>query len=233
MHIKKIATKKVSDSIVEQIEEMIKSGMIDAGEKLPSVRELGEMFGVGRSAVRDAITILKGKGVVEVKQGDGAYILKFTSTRLFNNDLLVPNSKDIKELFQVRKLLEAGIVEMAAINRTEADLLFMEKSLINDSMEGWESDYHFHTAIAKAAGNQIIIQLIQLISTLMKNAMIDFHHYIEKNPSTLQVIERQHLRIYECIKLAKPLEAKEMMIEHLNIVENLLLKSHVLKVLPG
>jgi GntR family transcriptional regulator, transcriptional repressor for pyruvate dehydrogenase complex len=227
--VKKISTKKVSDSVVEQIEEMIKSGSFQAGEKLPSVRELCEMFGVGRSAVRDAITTLKGKGAVEVKQGEGAYILEFDSTRLFNNHLLLPGYRDISELFQVRKILEAEIAEMAALNRSEADLHLMEKILSNQSIKGWESDYHLHTAIAKAAGNEIIIQLVQFISATMKKAMIDFHNYIEKIPTTVQVIENQHIRIYESIKLAIPQKAKQTMIEHLNFVEKELLQSHALQ----
>ncbi|MGZ4161036.1 MAG: FadR/GntR family transcriptional regulator [Neobacillus sp.] len=229
MKVKKISTKKVSDSVVEQIEEMIKSGSFQAGEKLPSVRELCEMFGVGRSAVRDAITTLKGKGAVEVKQGEGTYILEFDSTRLFNNHLLLPGYRDISELFQVRKILEAEIAEMAALNRSEADLHLMEKILSNQSIKGWESDYHLHTAIAKAAGNEIIIQLVQFISATMKKAMIDFHNYIEKNPTTVQVIENQHIRIYESIKLAIPQKAKQTMIEHLNFVEKELLQSHALQ----
>ncbi|MEL3973203.1 GntR family transcriptional regulator [Rossellomorea oryzaecorticis] len=65
----KISTKKVSDFVEEQIEGMIQSGMFKAGEKLPSVRELCEMYEVGRSAVRDAMTTLKGKGILQVKQG--------------------------------------------------------------------------------------------------------------------------------------------------------------------
>lgn len=233
MQVKKISTKKVSDSVVEQIEELIKSGTFQAGEKLPSVRELCEMFGVGRSAVRDAITTLKGKGAVDVKQGEGTYILEFDSTRLFNNHLLLPNSRDISELFQVRKILEAGIAEMAALNRSEVDLHLIEKILSNQSISGWESDYQLHAAISKATGNEIIIQLVHFISTTMKNAMIDFHNYIEKNPTTIQFIEEQHLRIYESIKLAKPHKAKQMMMEHLDFVEKELLQSHVLQRLSG
>lgn len=233
MEVKKIITKKVSDSVVEQIEELIKSGKFKAGEKLPSVRELCEMFGVGRSAVRDAITVLKGKGAVEVKQGEGAYILEFNSSRLLNNHLLLPRSRDIRELFQVRKILETGIAELAAIHRTETDLHLIEQIFADQSMKGWESDYHLHKAIAKAADNEIILELVDFISKTMKNAMIDFHNYIEKNPATAQIMERQHLEIYESLKLGEPQKAKEIMLEHLNFVEKELLKSHVLQKSSG
>jgi GntR family transcriptional regulator, transcriptional repressor for pyruvate dehydrogenase complex len=233
VQIRKITTKKVSDSVVEQMEEMIKSGTFQPGEKLPSVRQLCEMFGVGRSAVRDAITTLKGKGAVEVKQGEGTYVLEFDSTRLFNNQLLLPRSRDIKELFQVRKILEPEIAEMAAIHRTEEDLQHIGKIFSSPSQNGWESDYYLHAAIANAAGNKIMIELIQFISTTMKNAMIDFHHYIEKNPSTVQMIEKQHLEIFEAIQSGLPHKAKQMMADHLRFVEKELLKSRVLSQSTG
>lgn len=229
MQIQKISTKKVSDSVAEQIEEMIRSGTFQVGEKLPSVRELCEMFGVGRSAVRDAITTLKGKGIVDVKQGEGTYILEFDSTKLFNNHLLLTQPKDISQLYQVRKILEPGIAELAALHRKEEDLQLMAEIFANPTMNGWDSDYLLHTAIAKAAGNEIIIQLLEFISTTMKNAMIDFHHYIKKNPITAQMMEKQHFKIYESIKLGKPENAKQMMMEHLDYVEKELLNSLVLQ----
>jgi GntR family transcriptional regulator, transcriptional repressor for pyruvate dehydrogenase complex len=225
VNVRKISTKKVSDSVVEQIEEMIESGTFQAGEKLPSVRELCDLFDVGRSAVRDAITTLKGKGTVYVKQGEGTFICEFDSTKLFTNHLLLPSSRDVSKLFQVRKILEAGIAEMAALNRSEGDLQLMEESISTQSVNGWEADYHFHMAIAKATGNQILIQLMQFISTTTKKVMIDFHKYIQNNESAVKMVVEQHDQIYESIKLGKPKKANETMIGHLNFVEDLLQSS--------
>ncbi|MFC0272745.1 FadR/GntR family transcriptional regulator [Metabacillus herbersteinensis] len=225
MNIEKIITKKVSESVGEQIEKMIESGTFKAGEKLPSVRELCEMFGVGRSAVRDAITALKGKGAVDVKQGEGTYVCEFDSTKLFNSTLLLPSTKDIKELVQVRKILETAIAEMAALNRTEYDLLNMKEILSTQVTSGWEADYQFHMAIAKAAGNEILIQLMQCISTTTKKAMNDFHKTIQTNKSTVKQIAEQHLEIYEYIKLGEPKKAHQKMSEHLNQVEELMQNS--------
>ncbi|RFU64351.1 FadR/GntR family transcriptional regulator [Bacillus sp. V59.32b] len=222
MNVEKISTKKLSESVGEQIEKMIESGAFQAGEKLPSVRELCELFGVGRSAVRDAISTLSGKGLVYVKQGEGTYICEFDFTKLFNNHMLLPAAGDITELFQVRKVLEAGIAEMAAFNRSKKDLKGMEKLLSTPLSNGWESDYEFHKAIAQATGNKILIELIQFISTTMKKAMIDFHRYIQKNNQIVQTIGEQHDKIYESIKMGEPKKAKQAMIEHLNYVEELM-----------
>ncbi|TYR79451.1 FadR family transcriptional regulator [Priestia megaterium] len=225
MNVEKISRKKISESVVEQIEKMIQAGEFKAGEKLPSVRELCDLFGVGRSSVRDAITTLQGKGTVYVKQGEGTFICKFDSTKLFYHPILLPSARDITELFQVRKILEPGIAEMAALNRSYNDLKLLEESLSKQFISRWEADYHFHQAIAKAAGNEILIQFMQFISTTTQKAMVDFHHYIERNEEAVQKIAKHHDQIYQSITLSESKKAHLQMMEHLQFVEQLLQSS--------
>ncbi|QNG58533.1 FadR/GntR family transcriptional regulator [Metabacillus idriensis] len=225
MLIEKITAKKVSDSVSEQIEKMIVDGTLTAGEKLPSVRELCERFGVGRSAVRDAITALKGKGLVNVKQGEGTYVREFDSAQIFRRSFLLPNPRDISELFQVRKIVETGMAEMAASNRTDNDLEHMKTILVNQNGTPWEDDYEFHLAIAKASGNKLLIEFVQFISSTIKNAMIDFHQFIQNDHDTVQTISRHHDKIFESISEGKPLQSNQMMLQHLTFVESILHKS--------
>lgn len=222
MNIEKISVKKVSESVVEQIEKMIENGTFQSGEKLPSVREMCDMFGVGRSAIRDAIITLKGKGTVTVRQGEGTYICRFDSAKLFNHNLVSPESSDVRELFQVRKILEPGIAEMAALYRTEKELKEIEKTFSTKSALSWEDDYNFHMVIAKASRNQIIFQLMQFISTTTKKHMNDFHQTIQKNEHIIEKINKQHKDIFLAIKDADSARAKLNMSEHLEYVEDIL-----------
>ncbi|PAE23710.1 MULTISPECIES: FadR/GntR family transcriptional regulator [Bacillaceae] len=222
MDVKKISTRKISEIAAEQIEDMIAKGSFKPGDKLPSVRELCELFGVGRSAVRDALTSLQGKGIVQVKQGEGTYITRFDSSKLFNNLHLHPDIKDIQELFQARKMVETGLAEMAAANRSEEDLALMKEQISDAAIHGWEEDYQFHMAIARAAGNDILIQFVQFISETLKKSMIDFHHYLETRPDIARKIEEQHLEIYLSIKNKQPDQAYKNMVDHLELVEKLL-----------
>ncbi|MGG4489174.1 FadR/GntR family transcriptional regulator [Metabacillus idriensis] len=225
MLIEKISTRKVSDTISEQIEKMILDGSIAAGEKLPSVRELCERFGVGRSAVRDAITALKGKGLVVVKQGEGTYVSKFDSRKIFSHAVMLTNANDVTELFQVRKIVETGMAEMAACNRSEKDLKQMNMILSTQTDAPWEDDYQFHLSIAKATGNALLIQFVQVISTTIKHAMIDFHQFIKCDNEAIETIAVHHERIFESISSGKPNQSSEYMLQHLTFVESILHKS--------
>jgi GntR family transcriptional regulator, transcriptional repressor for pyruvate dehydrogenase complex len=221
----KISTKKVSELVEEQIEGMIQSGMFKAGEKLPSVRELCEMFEVGRSAVRDAMTTLKGKGILQVKQGEGAYVCSFDSKNLFASQLMLPDTKDIRELFQVRKMLEPGLAEIAAEKRTEEDVLMLENLLTKESGNKWEADYEFHMKIARITGNQIVVQLIEFISAATRKAMIDVHQHIQTQELISNLLKEQHIHIFKSIQSNEVHKAKENMILHLDYVEKVLVNN--------
>lgn len=222
MNVERISVKKVSESVVEQIEKLIEDGAFQSGEKLPSVREMCDMFGVGRSAIRDAIITLKGKGTVDVRQGEGTYIRRFDSVNLFNDPLISPESSDVRELYQVRKMLEPKIAEMAALCRSEKHLQELENILTSETSNRWEDDYNFHMTIARASGNQIIIQLMQFISTTTKKHMNDFHQYIQKNHITINRINEHHQKIYSAIQSNNAAQAKSEMTEHLEYVEEIL-----------
>lgn len=229
MEIKKISKMKISDIVVEQMEKLISSGEFQPGDKLPSVRELCELFDVGRSAVRDAITTLKGRGIVYVKQGEGTFVSPFDSARLFLSNGLLPNEKDIIQLFEVRKLLEAGMAEMAALNRNDADLKEMEwalNSFANHDINTWEADYAFHMAIAAATGNTILTQLMEFISSTTKKALIDFHQSIFNNDGLTKEIHHQHVNVFAMIKEGNRNLARLKMLEHLEFVAHHLQNKH-------
>lgn len=222
MIVEKVERKKASTVVVEQIEEMIANGIYKAGDKLPSVRELCEWFDVSRSTVRDAIITLKGKGTVEIRHGEGTFVKGFDASHIFQKPVLQPNKQNIKELFQVRRILEAGVAKEAALYRTDDDLARLEKALTNGKVQ-WESDYDFHIAIAFAAKNNVITKFMEYISETLKQTMIQFHEHIQSDARIVQLIADQHEYIYEMVKQRDPFKAYEAMVTHLVYVEKLLL----------
>ncbi|ASN04470.1 FadR/GntR family transcriptional regulator [Virgibacillus necropolis] len=229
LQAEKISRKKVSEIVVEQIEGWIRSGKVQPEEKLPSVRELCDMFEVGRSAMRDALTTLKGRGLVDVRHGEGTFVCRTETTHLLP-DVLLFRKSDINELYQVRKILEVGIVEVAAVNATSYQLEHMEEALGELSkaktVKGWEADYQFHQVIAEACGNVILIDLMEAVSSTMKKGIMDCHRIILSDEKLTFDVLGQHVAIYEAIKASDPTKAREAMLRHLTFVEELL-NSHL------
>lgn len=229
LQAKKISGRKVSEIVFEQIEGWILSGKVKPGEKLPSVRELCEMFEVGRSAVRDALTTIKGMGLVDVKHGEGTFVCRTDTTHLLR-DMLLFRKSDINELYQVRKILEVGIIEMAVENATASQLDRMKEALDRlskaNSLKGWEADYQLHQSIAEASGNDILIDLMKAVSSTMKKGMMDCHRIILSDNKLSSDVTCQHVAIYDAIKAGDSRKARESMLNHLNYVEELL-NSHL------
>lgn len=193
--VQKISKKQISELVADHLEQWIHAGKVQPGEKLPSVRELCESFNVGRTAIRDAITTLKGKGLVDVRRGEGTFVRHFDCSQIFE-ELRLLKQADIRKLFAVRKILEAGTAEMAARVQDPAQLEKMQECMhqLRDAktVEGWKADYAFHLAIADATQNEILVQLLDTISSTMKEAIMGCHQIIMEDPVLTRSIIRQH-----------------------------------------
>jgi len=108
---------------------MIIEGKIKVGDKLPSERELAEMFQVSRVPVREALKVMEFMEVIQYVPGDGIYLKSININDLISKiDFMIETSTDIiSDLFEARQAIELKAVELAAIKRTDADLLAMEK----------------------------------------------------------------------------------------------------------
>jgi GntR family transcriptional repressor for pyruvate dehydrogenase complex len=220
----KIHSKKVSEIMATRLEDLIQREVYRAGEKLPSVRELTEEYGVGRSAVRDAITTLQGKGIVYVKHGEGTFVSEYDTAALFNQSPIFPSKANIHDLFEARTLIEAGIAQLAATHRSTDNLLKIRATLpvANDT---WKTDYAFHLSIAEAANNETLLHLMETISAKLAKAMISLHQVISDRDDLKDIIVSQHTAIYDAIEQTESHRAYDAMQAHLAFVEKLLVQA--------
>ena len=119
-NLQKIEVKNPVDLIISQIRDLIGSGKIKPGEKLPPERKLAEHFGVSRNHVREAIRQLQIYGIVKVLPQSGTVINGIGIVALeglITNVLKIENS-DFKSLVDTRILLEQESARSAAMNRT-------------------------------------------------------------------------------------------------------------------
>ncbi len=235
MAFKHVETKKISEVIREQLEEMIRKGDVKPGEKLDSVEKLAKEFNVSRSAVREALSALKAVGLITIRQGEGTFVNKYD----FSN-LIVPVSveriiskKEMLELFQVRKIIEVGAASLAAENRTDAHLkemkealLEMEKAAGNEDL-GEKSDVQFHLALADATGNNLLIDMMQQLSDTLGKTMFESRRIsLFSQKQEFKCLQLEHERIYRSIESKDPVKANQAMLDHLMNVENTLITYH-------
>ncbi len=223
--IKKATT--LSQEIRDRIEQAILDKKFLPGEKLPTEHELCEMFGVSRTALREALQMLGAKGLISVKKGSGIYVEDYSPQNVIKpmRFFLELNFDEnyVLHLVQVRKLLEPEICRLAALKRTDVEIKELQENLEkfnkvkpDDFRSQGELDREFHLIIAQATQNPIIPIIVDPIFQLMPKIRTLVYVEIDRAKSSAQ---EYHQIIFEAIKEQNEKKAFEAMREHLRIAE--------------
>lgn len=172
MDKKKPTNGKIYKTIADEIERMIVEGVLQPGDKLSSLKELAEQFGVSRAAVREAFSSLQGKGLIELRHGTGTFVAHAElEKRLFAplHAALLIGRNDLISLHEVRTILEVGASRWAAANRTaeayeEIAVALTEFEWASNDTDLARADLRFHQAIANATGNMVIQNLLTTLT---------------------------------------------------------------------
>jgi GntR family transcriptional repressor for pyruvate dehydrogenase complex len=164
------------EKIIESIRNMMINGTLSAGGKLPPERELAEMFNVSRVPVREALKVLEYLGVIQNIRGDGMYLQNIDVASLIDKiDFAIETSGDtIQELFEVREALETKAAKLAAIRRTEKDIMEISKTItemeqkIQAGQDVMETSHRFHSAVIKAAKNKVLYSVYEYLNEFLR-----------------------------------------------------------------
>ena len=211
------------DKIIRQIRELITSGQLNPGDKLPPERKLAEKLGVGRSNVRDAIKKLEFYGILKTLPQSGTIVAGMGITALEGliSDVLKMENSDFVSLVETRVLLETEAAKLAAVRRTEEDIQNIKSALaayndkIVEKKQAVEEDLLFHLKIAEASKNSVLKSLMLIITPDIINNFIKLD--ICKNNRPYQALE-EHEIILKHIINKEPEEAAAAMRNHLRDV---------------
>ena len=171
-NFREIAVETPVDKIIKQIRNLIISGQLKAGDKLPSERKLAERLGVGRTQVRDAIAKLEFYGILKTMPQSGTVVAGIGMSALeglITNVLKIEES-DFSDLVETRFLLESQAARTAAMRRTTEDIINMKNALdayelkVREGLPAVEEDLLFHIKIAEAGRNGVLKSLMLIIT---------------------------------------------------------------------
>nr|WP_279664059.1 FadR/GntR family transcriptional regulator [Ectobacillus ponti] len=228
MEYKSIKPKKIYEEVAEAILQMIKTGKLKPGDKLLPVHQLAEEFQVGRSAVREALSALRAMGLIEMRQGEGTYVKNFEASSVTSSlsTTVLMKKEDISSLLEVRQVLEVGAVQAAAARRTEEDLAEMQRWLavmknhIGDEEMGERADFHFHMAIAGAAHNLILLEMMNHVAEMVAQTIGETRRLmLYGEATTAERLAEEHQAIYDAIAAGDGETARGLMYSHLHGVE--------------
>jgi GntR family transcriptional repressor for pyruvate dehydrogenase complex len=162
----------VTDEAILKIKEMILSGELGPGDRLPPEKELSERLGLSRSSMREAVKALEVIRVLDVRRGDGTFVTSLEPRLLLEAMSFVVDLHDdssVLELFAVRRILEPAAVALAAARIPEEAIRDLRERIAavdeGTSVEGLvDHDLDFHRAIVAQAGNGYLASLIDSLS---------------------------------------------------------------------
>lgn len=166
-----VRTRATHELVLQQIETAINLGRFKPGDRLPTERDLADMLRVSRTTVREAISILEGQGVIEVRRGrnGGAVVLEVVHTKAQLKKLLRANRDELQDTFDFRVAIESAAARLAAERRTKSDIANLQgliggldavvenKARLPGSArfaQFQNLDSQFHLAIGQAARSQ-------------------------------------------------------------------------------
>lgn len=210
------------DIIIRQIKNLLSTGQLNQGDRLPSERQLAERFGVGRTHVRDAIKKLEFYGIIKTMPQSGSFIagLEVSAMEGLITDILKLDNYDVYSLVEMRYILESNGAMLCAQRRTDKDMIKIERAALkfeekikSSNNSAVEEDLEFHRAIAEGSKNMV---LKSLLMTIMPDIMTSYTKF--KMCDTNAKVSKaaiEHQVLLEAIRNQDEQKAKEIMKEHL------------------
>jgi GntR family transcriptional regulator, transcriptional repressor for pyruvate dehydrogenase complex len=220
---------KVYEQVIEQIKEMIVSGKLKRGDRLPPERELVEHLQVSRTSIREAIRALQIIGLVECKQGGGNFIKESFENSLFEplSIMFVLQNSKPEEILELRKIVEVETAALAAVKIRDKELKEIQE--IIDQMKASSDeeldaklDKELHYRIAHASGNFLVVNILSAISSLIDSFIKDARDMILKQKENKEILLGHHESLYNALQAHDKSKAAKVMIKHLNFVNEFL-----------
>lgn len=203
----------LTDDVSQKLSRMILEGDLTAGEQLPTEQSLAESFGVARTVVREAVSRLKHDGLVDSRQGVGAFVAEPSARSAFRiSPACFEKRQKLLEILQLRTGITSEAAGLAAHHRSHADVSFMEQSYgemesaLSKGDKGTEkhllAERSFYQRVAEASGNQYIQEFLSMLDTridqelrsvAIKNARVTewSSEVLAEHMAVLEAIRRQ------------------------------------------
>lgn len=213
---------KLADEVTSALASRIQSGELAPGDRLPAEKEIASTLRVSRSVVREAISRLKHDGLVETRQGAGAFVAGLQSARSFRLQLDgVESTPGLAHIFELRGEVEAGAAAFAAERRNEQTLAAIEDALdaiqtaMKEGRDGVAEDKALHVAIAAASGNPAFVRFLDFVANNLEDAIRAARLNSLKVAGRPETVQREHRRVVEAIRAGDVPGARAAMAAHI------------------
>jgi GntR family transcriptional repressor for pyruvate dehydrogenase complex len=210
-----------AEEVVTRLRDMIHSGELRSGDRLPPERDLARYLGVSRPTLRAGIRSLSTVGILQSRQGAGTFVADAEESPTLDSSALRMLSAlhgfTSDEMFEARLALEMSIAAMAASRASSEQLTLLAEEIagmyasLDEPEQYLVHDMQFHQTIAAASGNRILTSLMNMVATIL----FDSRSKTVKRAKDLKQSAEQHHNIYRAMRDHNPDAARQAMHDHL------------------
>lgn len=219
--------RQLADVVAERIEQLIVDGVLKAGQPLPSERRLVEKLGVSRTALREGLKQLRGRGIIETSHGRGSFVASLAARAETSPlmHLLGSQPRTLYDLFEVRGMLEAESARLAALRGTKADHILITRRYEEmvaahgadvSPTDHARLDHAFHLAICEASHNPVLVHTLSSLNDLLLSSVFASVNNLYHREPHKRGIDRQHARLYNAVIGKLPEQARKAAADHIN-----------------
>lgn len=215
----------LTDEAILRIKEMIVSGQLRPGDRLPREADLAETLGLSRNSLREAVRALALINILDVRQGDGTYVTSLDPNLLLDAMTFVVDfhrDDSVLEFLRVRRILEPAAAAMAAQVVTEDEIAAMQHVIDSSHSDSTPEellafDIEFHRLVGTAAGNSVLASLIESLSAPTNRARI---WRGRTQVGAQERTAREHQLVLDALAAHEPDLAHAAMVAHVAGVES-------------
>ncbi|ARS54177.1 GntR family transcriptional regulator [Kushneria konosiri] len=213
----------LSAQIARQLEASIANGQIAVGDKLPTESALCDMFGVSRTAVREAIAHLRSLGLIETRRGIGTRVIQTSQAAPSPARRISAHTvEDILHVLELRLTLEPRAAALAAERHDDDDVQRLESAhaafmeAVKQGRQARHEDYQFHHALIEATHNPFFMAFYEPLSqeAIPRARLVDHELNVEAARRYLEMVAGEHQAILDAVLSRDPERAEQAVRQH-------------------
>jgi GntR family transcriptional repressor for pyruvate dehydrogenase complex len=222
--LRPVTRPRLYEVIVEQLCAYIADNEMGPGDRLPAERDLAANLGVSRASLSQALVALEVQGVLSVRHGDGAVLVRRPAEERAIKALR-EHADRIPDIIEAREALEVKLAGLAAARRTDAEMAAIDAAIAKMESEievgerGVTGDEMFHEAMTTAAHSSLLAKLMHEISGLIKETRIESLSQEDRPRASLE----GHKRIADAVRKQDAQQAERAMADHIRLVSDVAL----------
>lgn len=224
-----VGHESLADAVVAQIEDLIASGILRQGRKLPSERDLAELLGVSRPKLREALQALEERELVVTRHGEGTFVAALTGKAMLPALIALYGRHEpaFIDYLEYRREQEGFAARLAAQRAARADKERIGEILVEierawkeqDAEASREADFNLHTAIVDASQNATLIHMMTSIYELTKQGVFYNRDVLNTIDGSGERLLKQHLELGRAVIAGDVDRAEKAATDHIDFVE--------------